>query len=82
MSNFFREMEDAAWNKFEQRIEAGKKLLPTKNEGYKTPRVCGSCKFLAMAGGAVQCVRPDGPGWDAGDLSHWFYTCDRWSENA
>ena len=56
-------------------------LKPPKNLRHTKPRVCGNCKWLEYRhGGAAECVRPDGPSWDAGDMHHWQHTCDRFSE--
>lgn len=53
-------------------------LAPPESARVTVPRVCATCKWQALADGVSQCVRPKGPGFDAGDMKQWFFVCERW----
>ena len=69
-------------------ILTAKSRLEPKSKGLQapkrlravTPRVCATCAFHRMTPGAIDCIRPDGPSFDAGDMDAWFATCDRWMD--
>ena len=50
---------------------------PSKNYRRTQVRCCGTCRYLAFPGnGAVECRRPAGPVFDAGDQEWWGHVCD------
>jgi hypothetical protein len=55
------------------------KVKPALNVRTYEPRVCGTCRYLGFPGdGTVECMRPEGPLFDAGDFLWHTTTCDRW----
>jgi hypothetical protein len=53
-------------------------VKPVLNPRKTEPRCCGSCRLLWWQDGSAQCQRPNGPSFDTGDGTQWFFVCDRW----
>jgi hypothetical protein len=62
--------------------DAGTNLLPLERLHRTMPRCCATCAQGAIEEGSFFCRRPEGPSWDAGDLTHWLRICDRYAITA
>jgi len=66
----------------EQLSETPSTLKPASNVRRVIPRVCATCAYGRIEDGAFFCLRQDGYGVDAGDLTQWLTVCDRYTRES